>query len=157
MYPVSDGFLRAVKSNTDQAEELATGKISAYISGKNGCTGEASEKWIYDAMGKIHNEKYVDHCLSSSMELTPCRNDTASQIWTMDDTKQQIRQGNQCLDLHGGRAPDDNGRGIATRYACSGTSNQRWTMLQSNNSLILSAAPNQNLALITTSLSKATP
>ena len=150
-------ILPAMRNSCLKAEELATGKISAYISGKNGCTGEASEKWIYDAMGKIHNEKYVDRCLSSSMELTPCRNDTASQIWTMDDTKQQIRQGNQCLDLHGGRAPDDNGRGIATRYACSGTSNQRWTMLQSNNSLILSAAPNQNLALITTSLSKANP
>lgn len=144
-----------MKGSCLKAEKLETGKINAYISGKNGCTGEAAEKWIYDARGKIHNEKYIDRCLSSSMELVPCVNNTSNQVWTMDASKNQIKQGNQCLDLHGGRAPDDNGRGVATRYGCTGGSNQKWTMLQVNNSLILSTELNQHLALISDLMSKA--
>lgn len=131
-----------------KVEALDNNKLNVYISGKNGCSGDASEHWVYDAMGKLHNQKYIDQCLTSAATLASCSNTQTSQVWTMDAATQQIRQGNQCLDLSGGHLPGDNGRGQVTRYTCGGGNNQKWTVLNPNHSLILASESLKNLPLL---------
>lgn len=131
-----------------KAEQLESGVLNTYISGAVGCSGDDSEKWIYDANGKIHNKKYIGQCLTTGagnvVNLLPCGN-LANQIWTVDPAAQAIKQSNQCFDLEGGYLTNNRARLI--RYACTGGSNQKWTIPLVNNSLILAELTAKNLVL----------
>lgn len=74
----------------------------------------------------------------------PCGN-LANQIWTVDPAAQAIKQSNQCFDLEGGYLTNNRARLI--RYACTGGSNQKWTIPLVNNSLILAELTAKNLVL----------
>lgn len=131
-----------------KAEQLESGVLNTYISGAVGCSGDDSEKWIYDANGKIHNKKYIGQCLTTGagnvVNLLPCGN-LANQIWIVDPAAQAIKQSNQCFDLEGGYLTNNRARLI--RYACTGGSNQKWTIPLVNNSLILAELTAKNLVL----------
>ncbi|QER39401.1 glycosyl transferase [Acinetobacter suaedae] len=131
-----------------KAEQLESGVLNTYISGAVGCSGDDSEKWIYDANGKIHNNKYIGQCLTTGagnvIHLLPCGN-LANQIWTVDYAAQTIKQSNQCFDLEGGYLTNNRARLI--RYACTGGGNQKWTIPLINNSLILAELSAKNLVL----------
>ena len=141
----------SIKNGTNclKVETLANGKLNAYISGKSGCTGDDTEQWIYDAMGKIHNKKYMDQCLANQggvINLSSCNHDAASQVWAMNATLQRIEQGSKCFDLEYGYLSNNRARLIS--YNCGTGGNQKWTNLTANNSLILAATRAENLALI---------
>lgn len=125
------------------------GKKSIFMSGKDGCTGETDTLWIYDAVGKIHSAKYPELCLSGA-SLSTCNNESNEQIWNTSVTgsTQQFHQGNQCLDLSGGKSPSPDGRGSIIMYSCSGGNNQKWSLIPKSNSFILAAASGRNLSLI---------
>ncbi len=135
--------------------EIATGAThpSVFMSGKNGCTGDAASLWSFDAVGKIHSAKYPGYCLSGS-SLSLCNNDLSNQVWTLKSSGSAIllQQGNRCLDLHNGTPPAVNGRGILTTYGCNGGTNQRWNPITQNQNFILAASTSQNLPVIMTAL-----
>ncbi|MEG2921524.1 MAG: M66 family metalloprotease, partial [Acinetobacter sp.] len=58
-----------------KVEKLDTGVLNVYMSGKNGCTGEASTLWVHDAIGKIHSQQYPNLCLTNARTLSACSND----------------------------------------------------------------------------------
>ncbi|MCH7337676.1 M66 family metalloprotease [Acinetobacter sp. NIPH 2699] len=134
-----------------KAEPLENGKLNAYISGSSGCVGDDSEKWMYDALGKIHNKKYVDQCLTTTsgnvINLMPCSYDSSTQVWSVDLSSQAIKQANQCFDLEGGYLTNNRARLI--RYACTGGANQKWTIPDVNHSLMLAGLSANNLAQMT--------
>jgi len=139
------------RTNCLKAEKLENGQFNAFISGASGCIGDDSEKWVYDALGKIHSKKYIDQCLATTsgnvINLQPCSNNQANQVWTTDMSAQAIKQANQCFDLEGGYLTNNRARLI--RYRCTGGANQKWTIPTANNSLILSGLTAKNLALTT--------
>lgn len=139
------------RTNCLKAEKLENGQFNAFISGASGCIGDDSEKWVYDALGKIHSKKYIDQCLVTTsgnvINLQPCSNNQANQVWTTDMSAQAIKQANQCFDLEGGYLTNNRARLI--RYRCTGGANQKWTIPTANNSLILSGLTAKNLALTT--------
>lgn len=138
------------RTNCLKVEKLESGQFNAFISGATGCVGNDSEKWVYDALGKIHNKQYVDQCLTTTtgnvINLMPCDN-KSNQIWFLDTTTQAIKQSNQCFDLEGGYLTNNRARLI--RYQCTGGANQKWTIPAINNSLILAGLPAKNLVLAT--------
>ena len=143
------------KTNCLKVEQLADGKPSVYISGPSACTGDESEQWIYDALGKIHSKQALNLCLanqSNVINLAACDNAQTSQIWEMNPATESIRQGNQCFDLKNGYLT--NNRASLIRYGCNNGANQKWTMLNPNNSLILAASNGKNLPLISKLLAK---
>ncbi|TNL56564.1 M66 family metalloprotease [Acinetobacter bereziniae] len=136
-------------TNCLKVETLSDGKLNAYISGKSACTGDDSEQWIYDAMGKIHSKKYMDQCLASQagvINLASCNNESSAQAWMINSTLQRIEQGSKCFDLEYGYLNNNRARLIS--YNCGTGGNQKWTSLLSNNSLILAATSSANLPLI---------
>lgn len=139
------------RTNCLKAEKLENGQFNAFISGASGCIGDDSEKWVYDALGKIHSKKYIDQCLAITsgnvINLQPCSNNQTNQVWTTDINAQAIKQANQCFDLEGGYLTNNRARLI--RYRCTGGANQKWTIPTANNSLILSGLTAKNLALTT--------
>ncbi|MGA6136007.1 M66 family metalloprotease [Acinetobacter dispersus] len=136
------------RTNCLKAEKLANGDLNAFISGSTGCVGDDSEKWIYDALGKIHNKHYIDQCLTTTagnvINLTPCSS-ASSQVWELDATAQAIKQSNQCFDLEGGYLTNNRARLI--RYRCTSGANQKWTIPVVNNSLVLAGLSAKNLVL----------
>lgn len=136
------------RTNCLKAEKLANGDLNAFISGSTGCVGDDSEKWNYDALGKIHNKQYIDQCLTTTagnvINLTPCSS-TGSQVWELDTTAQAIKQSNQCFDLEGGYLTNNRARLI--RYRCTSGANQKWTIPVMNNSLVLAGLSAKNLVL----------
>lgn len=134
------------RTNCLKVEKLANGQLNAFISGATGCTGEDSEKWIYDALGKIHNKQYIDQCLTTTagnvINLTPCSS-TSSQVWELDTAAQAIKQSNQCFDLEGGYLSNNRARLI--RYRCTSGANQKWSIPVMNNSLVLAGLSAKNL------------
>ena len=141
----------SIKNGTSclKVEALDDGVLNAYISGKSACTEGDDEKWVYDAAGKIHNKKYMNQCLSiqsgNVINLTACNNDVASQVWSMNPTLQRIEQGGKCFDLEYGYLNNNRARLIS--YNCGNGSNQKWSNLTQNGSLILAAGKAQNLPL----------
>ncbi|WP_312103987.1 M66 family metalloprotease [Acinetobacter venetianus] len=137
------------RTNCLKAERLESGQLNAFISGATGCVGDDSEKWVYDALGKIHSKQYIDHCLATTsgnvINLMPCDNNQANQVWVTDVSAQAIKQSNQCFDLEGGYLTNNRARLI--RYRCTAGTNQKWTIPSVNNSLILSGLTTKNLAL----------
>lgn len=137
--------------------EIATNakQPSVFMSGKNGCNGDTSTLWAYDIMGKIHSVKYPGYCLAGNATLTACNNEIDSQLWSVQTTgtTQMFKQGNRCLDLHGGNAPAADGRGILTTYGCNSGSNQRWNPIPQSENFILAASTANNLPLIVKALS----
>lgn len=138
------------RTNCLKAEKSVNGDLNAFISGSTGCVGDDSEKWIYDALGKIHNKQYIDQCLTTTagnvINLTPCSS-TGSQVWELDTTAQAIKQSNQCFDLEGGYLTNNRARLI--RYRCTSGANQKWTIPVMNNSLVLAGLSAKNLLLAT--------
>lgn len=136
------------RTNCLKAEKLANGDLNAFISGSTGCVGDDSEKWIYDALGKIHNKQYIDQCLTITagnvINLTPCSS-ASSQVWELDTTAQAIKQSNQCFDLEGGYLTNNRARLI--RYRCTSGANQKWSIPVMNNSLVLAGLSAKNLVL----------
>ena len=134
------------RTNCLKAEKLANGQLNAFISGVAGCTGDDSEKWFYDALGKIHNKQYIDQCLTTTagnvINLTPCSS-TSSQVWELDTAAQAIKQSNQCFDLEGGYLTNNRARLI--RYRCTNGANQKWSIPVMNNSLVLAGLSAKNL------------
>lgn len=139
-----------------KVEKLDTGILNVYMSGKNGCTGEASTMWIHDAIGKIHSQQYPNLCLTNSRTLSSCSNEVQGQVWevTVNGDTQQLRQGNSCLDLKGGYTPSADGRGEITMYGCGSGNNQKWSIVPQNHSLILAMSQGKNLLLISKILTK---
>lgn len=137
------------RTNCLKAERLESGQLNAFISGATGCVGDDSEKWVYDALGKIHSKQYIDHCLATTsgnvINLMPCDNNQTNQVWVTDVSAQAIKQSNQCFDLEGGYLTNNRARLI--RYRCTAGANQKWTIPSVNNSLILSGLTTKNLAL----------
>ncbi len=137
------------RTNCLKAERLESGQLNAFINGATGCVGDDSEKWVYDALGKIHSKQYIDHCLATTsgnvINLMPCDNNQANQVWVTDVSAQAIKQSNQCFDLEGGYLTNNRARLI--RYRCTAGTNQKWTIPSVNNSLILSGLTTKNLAL----------
>ncbi len=136
--------------------EIAAGATqpTLFMSGRNGCTGETSTLWAYDAMGKIHSAGYPGYCLAGAT-LTLCNNNQANQAWAAlaSGSTQQFRTGsNSCLDLHGGRAPADDGRGTLTTYSCNSASNQKWTPIPQSQNFVLAASSSQNLPILVNTL-----
>lgn len=136
------------RTNCLKAEKLANGDLNAFISGSTGCVGDDSEKWIYDALGKIHNKQYIDQCLTTTagnvINLTACSS-ASSQVWELDTTALAIKQSNQCFDLEGGYLTNNRARLI--RYRCTSGANQKWTIPVMNNSLVLAGLSAKNLVL----------
>jgi len=134
------------RTNCLKAEKLANGDLNAFISGSTGCVGNDSEKWIYDALGKIHNKQYIDQCLTTTagnvINLTPCSS-TSGQVWELDTAAQAIKQSNQCFDLEGGYLSNNRARLI--RYRCTSGANQKWSIPVMNNSLVLAGLSAKNL------------
>ena len=142
-------------NNCLKVETLEDGKLNTFISGPSACTGDASEQWIQDSKGRIHNKMSLDQCLmpkgGNVINLAPCDDQASLQVWQMDVSANAIKQGNQCFDLENGYMSNNRARLI--RYSCTGGGNQRWTMLTQNSSLILSSA-GKNLPLIIESMQK---
>lgn len=134
------------RANCLKAEKLANGDLNAFISGSTGCVGNDSEKWIYDALGKIHNKQYIDQCLTTTagnvINLMPC-SAANSQVWELDTAAQAIKQSNQCFDLEGGYLSNNRARLI--RYRCTSGANQKWSIPVMNNSLVLAGLSAKNL------------
>jgi hypothetical protein len=134
------------RANCLKAEKLANDDLNAFISGSTGCVGNDSEKWIYDALGKIHNKQYIDQCLTTTagnvINLMPCSS-TSSQVWELDTAAQAIKQSNQCFDLEGGYLTNNRARLI--RYRCTSGANQKWSIPVMNNSLVLAGLSAKNL------------
>jgi len=134
------------RANCLKAEKLANGDLNAFISGSTGCVGNDSEKWIYDALGKIHNKQYIDQCLTTTagnvINLMPCST-ANSQVWELDTAAQAIKQSNQCFDLEGGYLTNNRARLI--RYRCTSGANQKWSIPVMNNSLVLASLSAKNL------------
>ncbi|OEC84628.1 M66 family metalloprotease [Acinetobacter sp. YK3] len=141
------------RTNCLKAEKVANGQLNAFISGVAGCTGDDSEKWIYDALGKIHNKQYIDQCLTTTagnvINLMPCSS-TSSQVWELDTAAQAIKQSNQCFDLEGGYLTNNRARLI--RYHCTSGANQKWSIPVMNNSLVLAGLSAKNLSVATKAL-----
>lgn len=139
-----------------KVEKLDTGVLNVYMSGKNGCTGEASTLWIHDAIGKIHSQQYPNLCLTNARTLSACSNDVQGQVWeaVVNGDTQQLRQGNSCLDLSGGRTPSADGRGEIIMYGCGGGGNQKWSIVPQSHSLILAMSNGKNLPLVSKILAK---
>lgn len=138
------------RTNCLKAEKLGNGQLNAFISGATGCVGDDSEKWVYDALGKIHNKRYIDQCLTTTagnvINLLPCSS-ASSQIWETDALAQAIKQSNQCFDLEGGYLSNNRARLI--RYRCTNGANQKWSIPVMNNSLVLAGLSAKNLAVAT--------
>ncbi|KYQ83763.1 glycosyl transferase [Acinetobacter sp. NRRL B-65365] len=134
------------RTNCLKAEKLANGDLNAFISGSTGCVGNDSEKWIYDALGKIHNKQYIDQCLTTTagnvINLMSC-SAANSQVWELDTAAQAIKQSNQCFDLEGGYLTNNRARLI--RYRCTNGANQKWSIPVMNNSLVLAGLSAKNL------------
>lgn len=139
-----------------KVEKLDTGVLNVYMSGKNGCTGEASTLWVHDAIGKIHSQQYPNLCLTNARTLSACSNDVQGQVWeaAINGDTQQLRQGNSCLDLSGGRTPSADGRGEIIMYGCGGGNNQKWSIVPQSHSLILAMSNGKNLPLVSKILAK---
>ena len=139
-----------------KVEKLDTGVLNVYMSGKNGCTGEASTLWVHDAIGKIHSQQYPNLCLTNARTLSACSNDVQGQVWeaVVSSDIQQLRQGNSCLDLSGGRTPSADGRGEIIMYGCGGGNNQKWSIVPQSHSLILAMSNGKNLPLVSKILAK---
>lgn len=139
-----------------KVEKLDTGVLNVYMSGKNGCTGEASTLWAHDAIGKIHSQQYPNLCLTNARTLSACSNDVQGQVWeaVVNGDTQQLRQGNSCLDLSGGRTPSADGRGEIIMYGCGGGGNQKWSIVPQSHSLILAMSNGKNLPLVSKILAK---
>ncbi|WP_425916770.1 M66 family metalloprotease [Acinetobacter sp. TSRC1-2] len=139
-----------------KVEKLDTGILNVYMSGKNGCTGEASTLWVHDAIGKIHSQQYPNLCLTNSRTLSACSNEVQGQVWevTVNVDTQQLRQGNSCLDLKGGYTPSAAGRGEITMYGCGNGNNQKWSIVPQSHSLILALSNGKNLPLLSKILAK---
>ena len=139
-----------------KVEKLDTGVLNVYMSGKNGCTGEASTLWVHDAIGKIHSQQYPNLCLTNSRTLSACSNDVQGQVWevVVNGDTQQLRQGSSCLDLSGGRTPSADGRGEIIIYGCGGGNNQKWSIVPQSHSLILAMSNGKNLPLVSKILAK---
>ena len=139
-----------------KVEKLDTGVLNVYMSGKNGCTGEASTLWVHDAIGKIHSQQYPNLCLTNARTLSACSNDLQGQVWeaVVNGDTQQLRQGNSCLDLSGGRTPSADGRGEIIMYGCGGGNNQKWSLVPQSHSLILAMSNGKNLPLVSKILAK---
>lgn len=139
-----------------KVEKLDTGVLNVYMSGKNGCTGEASTLWVHDAIGKIHSQQYPNLCLTNSRTLSACSNDVQSQVWeaAVNGDTQQLRQGKSCLDLSGGGTPSADGRGEIIMYGCGGGNNQKWSLVPQSHSLILAMSNSKNLPLVSKILAK---
>ena len=139
-----------------KVEKLDTGVLNVYMSGKNGCTGEASTLWVHDAIGKIHSQQYPNLCLTNARTLSACSNDVQGQVWeaVVNGDTQQLRQGNSCLDLSGGRTPSADGRGEIIMYGCGGGNNQKWSLVPQSHSLILAMSNSKNLPLVSKILAK---
>ena len=139
------------RTNCLKVEKTTSGQYNPYISGPTGCTGDDSEKWILDGLGRIHSKWAVDQCLTSNgsggkITLTTCSTQLSSQVWIMAADTQSIRQGNQCFDLNRGYLVDN--RADLIRYSCTNGANQKWSMLTPNNNLILSYLKPKNLAVL---------
>lgn len=139
-----------------KVEKLDTGVLNVYMSGKNGCTGEASTLWVHDAIGKLHSQQYPNLCLTNARTLSACSNDVQGQVWeaVVSGDTQQLRQGNSCLDLSGGRTPSADGRGEIIMYGCGGGNNQKWSIVPQSHSLILAMSNGKNLPLVSKILAK---
>ncbi|MCY1160682.1 Peptidase M66 [compost metagenome] len=139
-----------------KVEKLDTGVLNVYMSGKNGCAGEASTLWVHDAIGKIHSQQYPNLCLTNVRTLSACSNDVQGQVWeaAVNADTQQLRQGNSCLDLSGGRTPSADGRGEIIMYGCGGGNNQKWNIVPQSHSLILAMSNGKNLPLVSKILAK---
>ncbi|MDR2061884.1 MAG: RICIN domain-containing protein, partial [Acinetobacter sp.] len=142
------------RTNCLKAEKLANGQLNAFISGVTGCVGDDSEKWVYDALGKIHNKQYIDQCLTTTagnvINLMPCGT-ANSQVWEMDTVAQAIKQSNQCFDLEGGYLSNNRARLI--RYRCTNGANQKWSIPVMNHSLLLAGLSARNLPIAAKALS----
>lgn len=139
------------KTNCLKVEKTVAGQYNPYISGPTACTGDDSEKWILDALGRIHSKWAMDQCLTSNgsgnkITLAACSTQLSSQIWSMAADTQSIRQGSQCFDLNKGYLVDN--RADLIRYSCTNGANQKWSMLVPNNNLILSYLKPKNLAVL---------
>jgi hypothetical protein len=127
---------------------------SLFISGSNGCTGEADTLWVHDSMGKIHSVKYPEYCVAGNT-LAKCNNFMTNQIWTMKAkaaTTMTIRRNNTCLDLSSGSAPPADGRGVLTTYSCTEGNNQLWSNITTSSNLLLAGASTQNLPILMNAL-----
>ena len=151
--PVAESALLLNGKNCLKVETLENGQLNAFIGGESSCTKDDSEKWIQDAKGRIHSKLALNQCLTTQggnvVSLSTCNDQASSQIWQMNASANQIKQGNQCFDLENGYL--NNNRARLIRYGCNGGDNQKWTMLTKNPSLILSSS-GKNLPLIVKSL-----
>ena len=146
---VAEATLMKNRNNCLKVETLASGQKNAYISGASGCTGDATEQWIYDGLGRIHSKAEMDQCLTNNgnvVSLASCSTSKDSQVWEMHTASGTIRQGSQCFDLEHGYLKENRARLI--RYGCTGGANQQWTQLKANNSLQLAYLSPQNLRLM---------
>lgn len=139
------------RTNCLKVEKVTSGQYNPYISGSTGCVNDDSEKWILDALGRIHSKLAIDQCLTSNgsgnkITLATCSTKLSSQIWTMAADTQSIRQGNQCFDLNKGYLVDN--RADLIRYSCTNGANQKWSMLTPNTNLILSYLKPKNLTVL---------
>lgn len=133
---------------------LGASSPSLFMSGRNGCDGQAETLWIYDAVGKIHSARYPEYCIAGA-GLALCNNSMNNQIWsaTISGNTQLFNQGNICLDLTGGHVPAVNGRGSLTTYSCTSGNNQKWSAVQQSQNFVLAASSSQNLPILINALS----
>ena len=48
------------------------------------CTGNETEQWIYDGLGRIHSKAEMDQCLTNNgnvVSLASCSTNKDSQVW----------------------------------------------------------------------------
>lgn len=146
-------------ANCLKVERLENQKLNVYISGPSACTGDDTEAWVYDSLGRIHSKTDLGQCLtgngsSGKITLTDCTKNNTAQVWTMNPVTFAIQQAGQCMDLNTGRLV--NNRQNAIRYTCTNGSNQKWTMLNVNSSLMLASVKANNMDVLVKAL-KAQP
>lgn len=132
----------SIKNNNHclKVEKLADGSNNLYISGSSACKGDLTEKWIFDALGRIHYANDPSQCITSNgggqkINLAECSQTNGNQVWTMKTDSSTVIQGGQCFDLGNGYLT--NNRTNLLRWGCNGTAAQRWTMMTPSSSLIL--------------------
>ncbi|NHZ33641.1 glycosyl transferase [Massilia sp. CCM 8692] len=132
--------------------ETVGGAVQLMISNAAGCSGQQTESWVQDAVGRIRSGASLDQCLtdmggSNRVTLSTCNPRADTQVW--DTTLAgAVRRGSRCFDLSGGYLT--NGRGNLITYNCTGNANQKWTGLTMSDNLLLpltDAANVKNLPL----------
>lgn len=118
---VTDGYCLKLYTNDDGSLEA---RVPTAATVATECTGAATEKWVIDARGAVHNGARPDLCLTSSNPSRPavCDSSSAEQSWTYtaDGHLQSVVSPSKSMDLHRTTR-------LPYLYPTHSGTNQKWT------------------------------